>query len=196
MCVVRYLSSFLLMCIWLPAQQTPAPEAGVTAVWDVRANMKQLADAVRKLEPILKQLKPDDWIAKGSSGSYIQQVRSSLNSMQSLFEATDKLALQPEQLSTALEAYFRMERMDLLLSSLNDGIRRYQSPELSNELNRLLSQTSVHRDRLRQHIQDLAGTREQEFKLMDREAQRCRETLSQQPIEHPKPESRRNRRLE
>jgi hypothetical protein len=170
-----------------PAQSQPS---GVTAEWDVRANMQSLAADVRKLEPLLKHANPADWLKQGAPGTYVKQLESSQASVQYLVAATDKLAQEPEKLTTALDAYFQMERMDLLLGSLREGIRKYQSPDLANMLSAAYAANSVHRDRLRQHIRDLAGTREEELRIVNLEAQRCRGMLSQQAPAEKKPERR------
>jgi hypothetical protein len=74
-----------------------------------------------------------------------------------------------------------MEGVEAILGSLRDGIRKYQNPELATQLTRLMAETSNNRDKLRNHIQDLAATREQEFNVMDQEAQRCRGIMVTQP---------------
>jgi hypothetical protein len=38
---------------------------------------------------------------------------------------------------------------------------------------------------LRQYLTDLAAVKELEFKVMDQEAQRCRESISRQPVAAP-----------
>ena len=119
----------------LPKSAQTQPSSGITAEWDVRANMEQLSSAIEQFGPILRRLRPEEWIAKGASGSYVQQVRSSREMMTALTDATAKLAREPERLTAALDAYFLMERMELLLGSLKDGIRRYQSGTTADDLN-------------------------------------------------------------
>ena len=164
----------------LKAQQ-PNTENGVAAAWDVRSFMTELDNGVRNLEPLLGSLTPRDWIAKGAPGAYIRQVESTQKSMLSLFEATSKLSHEPERLTAAIDAYFQMERMELLLNSLKEGVRKYQSSEAADRFNVVIGENSVHRDRLRQHVSDLAATREQEFRIVDQEAQRCRGLILRQP---------------
>jgi hypothetical protein len=45
----------------------------------------------------------------------------------------------------------------------------------------LINDTNVDRDKLRQYVVDLAADREQQFRIADQEAQRCRAALSKQP---------------
>jgi hypothetical protein len=153
---------------------------GVSPEWDIKSNMSALASDVRRLEPLLQQVKPEDWVPKGAPDAYIRQLQSSTVSLKHLIAATDGLARDPERLPAALDTFFQLEKMELLLASLREGVRRYQSPTLADQFVALLASNSVHRDRLRQHITDLAAVREQEFQVVDREAQRCRASLSKQ----------------
>jgi hypothetical protein len=156
---------------------------GTSPEWDVKSNMASLVADVRRLEPVLLEVKPAGWVEKGAPGTYIKQLQSSRGSLQQLIAATDALAQTPDRLTFALDALFRLERMELLLGSLKEGARKYQSPEVADQLTSLIAQNSIHRDRLRQHITDLAVAREQEISLMDQEAQRCRSMLSRQPAQ-------------
>jgi hypothetical protein len=163
-------------------QAVAAPQApgGVTPEWDVRSNMAAMAQDLRKLEPLLKQVSPAEWVAKGAPEVYVRQLQSAQAGLQGLIAAATKLATQPERLAPAIDAYFQMERMELLLASLGEGIRKYQDSEMADTLARSYAENTVHRDRLRQHIRDIADTREQEFQVANQEAQRCREMMLRQ----------------
>lgn len=176
-------------------QQAPK-ETGIATEWDTRSNMAALLAHVKQLEPLVKQINPQPWVAKGATETYVKQLDSSLGSLQNLIGATERLAKEPDKLQAALDTFFRMERVEILLASLKEGARKYQSGALADQLTKLLAENSVHRDRLRQHLMDLAAAREQEFRIADEEAQRCRGILSRQSLTETKPESRRNRRLE
>jgi hypothetical protein len=153
--------------------------------------MADMATDIRKLAPIFAEVSPAEWVAKGAPDAYVRQLQSTQASMQNLIVAIDKLAAEPEKLSTALDAFFQLERMELLVASLQDGIRRYQSADLADALTRTLGENTVHRDRLRQHIRDLAGTREQEYAIINQEAQRCRGMISREvPASAKKPVTR------
>ena len=57
-----------------------------------------------------------------------------------------------------------------------------KNPALANRsAEEVIAENSTNRDRLRQYLQDLATQKEQEFQVADREAQRCRGALLQQP---------------
>ena len=161
--------------------QTPAPgNTGLAAQWDVRKDMAAMAEQTRRLQPLLARVKPEDWVAKGAPDAYVRQLKSVQNSVQYLIMATDKLAREPETLSTALEAYFRIQSLEAALDSLRIGIEKYQDGKLSQELSIALADNSNNREKLRSYITDLAATREQEFRVLDQEAQRCRGSLIHQ----------------
>jgi hypothetical protein len=153
---------------------------GIAPEWDVKANMAELIEDVKRLDPLLRQVNVARWVENGAPEAYIRQLKSSQATVQNVIAATAALARDPDRLTVALDAFFIMEKMEMLLGSLKDGVRRYQSAEVANELTTLLAANSIHRDRLRLHLTELANAREQEFKVMDEEAQRCRSNLSRQ----------------
>ena len=157
-----------------------AQTAGVAPEWDVRSNLAAMSADVRTLQPLLDQLQPREWVNKGAPDAYVKQHQSAAASLQHLIAAGDVLAAQPDKLTVALDAFFKMEKMELLLASLKEGARRYQSPALADRLTTVVAANSVHRDRLRQHVSELAAAREQELEIIDQEAQRCRATLSRE----------------
>ena len=73
----------------------------------------------------------------------------------------------------------------LPLTSLIEGVRKYQNPALADLLRGVMSENNASRQQLRQYLVDLAAIKEQEFKVMDQEAQRCREVISGQPTATP-----------
>ena len=98
----------------------------------------------------------------------------------SLVLASDAVAGQPERLAGVLDLFFKMERVELLTASLREGVRRYQSTEIADEIAELLTIASLHRDKLRRHLTELADHREQVYRIADEEAQRCRGVISRQ----------------
>ena len=161
--------------------QEASKSAGVSAAWQVQQNMSTLAEQAKRLEPVLAEAKPDRWMANGAPQSYVGQLQVAQSNVAALIAATTHLAKEPERMTVALDAYFRMEGVEAMLGSIRDGVRKYQNPELADRLTRLMAETSNNRDKLRAHIQDLAATREQEFQVVDQEAQRCRGMLVTQP---------------
>ena len=192
---MTYLRVLALSCAWCFAaalcafgQAAPAVAGdGVLADWDVKSKMEALATDVARIEDLLRRARPNEWVANGAPEAYQRQLDSSRTSYQLLIANAEKLARQPEMLSLALETLFRMDSMDLLLTSLSQGIRRYQGPSLADDIARFIADNSRHRDMLRQHSVDLAATRENEYKVISAEAQRCRTELSRKDAPESQP---------
>ena len=161
------------------------PNAGVSPVWDVRQDMTALAAQIRQLQPMVNNIKPETWISQGAPSAYVKQLASLQSGMQYLLGSCEKLAKEPERLTAALDVYFRIQYVETLIDSIREGVRKYQSPDLAEILNGLMTASSNNKEKLRVHIVDLASLREQEMSVMDQEAQRCRGMLSRIPPDPP-----------
>jgi hypothetical protein len=168
----------LIFCTFLARGQQ---QSGVQAEWDISQTLDALSAQAKRLKPILDQLTPQQWISKGAPDTYVKQWKNSEDELGYLVDTAKNLEKQPERLTLALETYFRLQSLDMQLRSLVDGVRNYQNPAVGDLLIGVLSENSSNRDKLRQYITDLAVTKEQEFKVVDQEAQRCRGVLSRQP---------------
>jgi len=174
-----------------PAAQTSNSEKGVASEWDIRKLLDALSQQAEHLKPIIDQVQPDDWQSKGASATYVAQWGTVQAQLKYLLASTDAFSRQPERLPLGLDAYFRMQAVESELGSLTEGVRKYQNPALASIMQTVVAENSANRDRLRQYLQDLALQKEQEFEVADREAQRCRAALFQQPqpktkkVSHP-----------
>src|SRR5581483_92152 len=134
------------------------------------------------LHSILDQLKPDTWVEKGAPQTYAVQWKTGQAEINYFLSSSDALARQPERLTLALDTLFRMQAMNFTLSSLVEGARKYQGPAVADSIQSAIAENSTNQERLRQYLLDLAAQKEQEFKIADSEAQRCRTLLLQQPV--------------
>lgn len=155
-----------------------AQAQGLAPEWDVRTNLSQLAEEVKRLKPMLSEVNPKDWVANGAPETYVAQQKSTLAEIDYLVGSTEKLARNPEKLSIALETLLRMQSVETMIGSLIEGVRRYQNPALADLLRSALTSNMNARERLRAYVVDLTSVREQEFEVANREAQRCRAELS------------------
>jgi hypothetical protein len=133
------------------------------------------------LLPALNQIDARSWVDQGASETYAEQLQSAKDQTQSLADGAKALAKNPERLSMALELYFRMQGIDSMLASVEEGMRKYQNPASAQALASLQAEAGANRDRLQRYIVNLAAQREQELHVMDQEAQRCRGTLTAPP---------------
>jgi hypothetical protein len=176
---------YLLPFVFLPLLQSTAAAQGVSAPWDISQVATALATQAERLKPILDQLTPEQWQAKGAPAAYVSQWRAVQSEVGYLMGAATAFSKQPERLPLALETYFRMQAVETQIDSLVDGVRRYQNPAVGDLIVSVVGANSENRDQLRQYITDLAQTKEQEFRVVDQEAQRCRTNLMRQPAPRP-----------
>ncbi len=179
---MKYLLPFLILPLMVAL---PARSQGVSAPWDISQTLTSLAEQSQRLLPILEQLTPEKWQAKGAPAAYTAQWRSARSEVGYLLGAAESMKKQPEKLTLGLETLFRLQSVEAQVNSLVDGVRRYQNPAVGDLLVSVVSANSANRDRLRQYITELAQTKEEEFQVVDREAQRCRGTLMRQPPARP-----------
>lgn len=173
------------LCLWLglaasAIAQSTQP-ASVASEWDVRKLLENLDVQAQHLKPIMEQLKPEAWVAKGAPRTYEVQWKAARAELTYFLSSDEALARQPDRLTLALDTYFRMQAMESTLGSLTEATRKYQSPALAEQMQTVISENGSNRDQLRQYMQDLAAEKEQEFKIADNEAQRCRGALVQPP---------------
>src|SRR5579871_2505056 len=181
----------LIACVVLgAAAQAQAAPAGVLSEWDVQKLLQNLESQAKQLPEMIARVKPEAWVEKGAPETYAVQWKSSQAQLQYMLGSANALIQQPEKLTLALDAYFRMQAMETVMGSLIEGIRKYQDPELADSVQTLVNQNSANRDTLRQYIQDLAAEKEQEFTVADREAQRCRGVLLREPVPSARSTSR------
>jgi len=159
----------------------PAGAQGVSASWDTSKDLTALIEQAERLNPILEQLTPEQWEAKGAPATYTTQWRAARDEVGYLVGAAKAMQKQPEKLTLALETLFRLQAVEAQVNSLVDGVRRYQNPAVGELLVSVVGANAANRDQLRQYVSDLAQTKEQEFQIVDQEAQRCRGNLVSQP---------------
>ena len=155
-----------------------AQQAGVPTEWDVQKLVEAIAAQSARVQPMVEEVHPREWIAAGAPEAYVQQWDSARSQAGSLKLSADNLVREPARLTAALDTYFRLQNLEVSLVSLIDGVRKYQNPALADLLRSVLSENSSSRQQLRQYLVDLASVKEQEFKVMDQEAQRCREAVT------------------
>jgi hypothetical protein len=151
------------------------------AAWDNSPRAAQLAAQADRLKPLLDQLKPDEWLAKGAPQAYVTQFQDAHRELAGLAAAAELLDKQPQKLTVALDTYFRLQSLEWRIESLIDAVRKYQNPATGDQMLSVLRANSGNRDALRAFITDLAARKEQEFTIVSQDAQACRAELTQIP---------------
>jgi hypothetical protein len=166
------------LCAQTPPQHGATQQpAGLETDWDIGAALQEIAAHAGRLLPALNRVDARSWVDQGASETYAEQLQDVKDQTQALAEGAKALAKNPERLSADLELYFRMQSIDSMLASVEEGMRKYQSPASAQTLASLEAEAGANRDRLQRYIVNLAAQREKELHVMDEEAQRCRSAL-------------------
>jgi hypothetical protein len=162
------------------AQSSP-PAAGLQPTWDIAVILEAIGGNAGRLLPALDKVDPNAWVAKGASATYAAQWQSSREQARAIADGAKVLAKNPERLSAGLELFFRMEGLEHMLGSVEEGARKYQTMQSAQTIESVYAEGSVNRERFRDYMINLAAERERQFDVMDKEAQRCRGTLMAPP---------------
>lgn len=139
-----------------------------------------IAQHSARLAPMLEQLKPGDWVAKGAPDTYVSQLARALDEMHGIEADMSALARRPDQMTDAMKALFRTQAAHQRIASLMGGLRKYQNPALADLIEAVAAEDQGEIAQLQQYLLELVTEKEQQFKVVDAEAQRCRGTLSRQ----------------
>ena len=167
-----------------PVPSTPAPPvaAGLDAPWGVRTILDEVVKQNQKLQPLLANLNPQQWYSKkGASSVYIQQWNLARRQLNDVVVTSQMLSQKTESLPLALDDYFRLEALETTARSLEEGARRYGERSTADQLSAAIAHNFNTRERFRDYISDLAKAQDQNFKVADEEAQRCRGMISREP---------------
>lgn len=165
------------------AQNQPVPVvAGIDSPWGVKKILDDLLKDNEKLTPLLNQMNPQEWASKkGASPVYVTQLQAARQQLNDVLTTSRLLAQKTDNLTLALDDYFRLEALEVTTRSLAEATLKYGDRFTADQLNGLIARNFGARERFRDYIRDLAGSAEQNFKAADAEAQRCRGMISREP---------------
>lgn len=143
-------------------------------------------DAAR-LEPMLQEVHPKDWITKGAPETYAIQWDSAVKQVRGIEQDMTALAQHPDQLTDCMRALFRAESLHITLDSLMGGLRKYQNAALAELIQSVAAENEGNLEKFRSYLLDLVKQKDEEFKVIDHEAQRCRANLSRDPAPARRP---------
>jgi hypothetical protein len=147
---------------------------GVTAPWDLKKTLESLQVSGNRLKPVIEQLDPKQWMEQGAPDGYETQKKEILKQLQAVTSVANRLAADTERLTLALDLFMRIDSFDLNLQSLAEGARNYNNPAVAELIVGMRNENGHARQALRNYVVELAESKEQEFKIVDQEAQRCR----------------------
>lgn len=189
--VPAFTSVFLAVVLSALAQQqapppVPAagavPSLGLESPEEARAIVNTSLTEIDALKPVLASLHPDIWYQqKGAPSTYVVQWQTAQREVDYVDTVGRQFLRQVESLPVALDLYYRMEALEATVRSVNEGAQRYGEPATSGKLAAFVGKSFDRRQRFRDYIRDLATNLEQNYKVADDEAQRCRAIISREP---------------
>jgi len=165
--------SFLVLVLPLAVAATTSGQ-GLTTPWDLKKTLEALQSNGNRMIPVIDQLQPAEWISKGAPDGYQAQKSQVMLQLRGLTTQAQRLAADPERLTLALDIFLRIESFDLNLQSLAEGVRTYHNPAIAELMIGMRNENGHARQALRSYMVELADAKEQEFKIVDQEAQKCR----------------------
>ncbi len=176
----------------VPSPPSQAPPEGMQTAWDIRQMLTALNTQNQKLKPLMDGMHPQEWLANGAPPTYASQYLDTRSRLEDVTRSIKNLSQKTESLAAALDTYFRMEALETGERSLVECIQKYGERKTAEQLSALMAEDFTTRQKFREYLRDLSTEREQEFKIADEEAQRCRGMISKEPP--PVSDLRRNRK--
>ena len=172
----------LILCsLFAVAAFAQSSSAGLEPAWDMAVVIDQMGKDIARLVPVLDQVHATDWVQRGAPDAYAAQLQSSKDQARAISTEATALARTPDKLSAGLQLLFRFQGLEMMLASIEDAARRYQSPQVAQTLAATFAESGANRERFRNYLVNLAADRERQFEVMDQEAQRCRTQLMTPP---------------
>jgi len=140
--------------------------------------MEEISGHGARLAEALGHINVRPWIDRGASETYLELWQSASEQAKALADTAGALARNPEKLSAGLDVLFRIQALETMTGSLEQGLRKYQTPAAAAALAALSGESGANRSRLERYLVSLAADQEQQLQVMDSEAQRCRASLS------------------
>src|SRR6185436_19604794 len=82
-----------------------AQQAGVPTEWDVQNLVVAIAAQSARVQPMVAEVHPREWIAAGAPEAYVQQWDSARAQAGALKLSADNLVREPARLTAALDTY-------------------------------------------------------------------------------------------
>jgi hypothetical protein len=176
-----------VLLFFLPlASSAQVASPGLPPLWETKQMLTTFIAGFERLKPLLEQIKPQTWKDQVAGEAYQKQAHAAQDGLRFLGYNIENLIHQPDTLPVALESFLRMQSLESSIVAITGAIRRHQDTVLADRLEAVLAANSDNKEKLRQYLIDLAAAREEEFRLVDREAQKCRNFLSRPPASNTK----------
>jgi Asp-tRNA(Asn)/Glu-tRNA(Gln) amidotransferase B subunit len=171
------LATLLFSCAAFSQQQSPQAAAPRMTDQQIQSIFTGISKHTARIEPMIQQLHPAEWVEKGAPATYVAQWNSTIEQLNAIQTEMSALAQRPDQLIELMKALFRVQASQKVVASLMEGLRRYQNPALAELIESVAAEDQSSLDNFERYIVELANDRQQQFDVFEHEAERCRSTL-------------------
>lgn len=159
--------------------QLKTAEAGLDEPGDVRSILAAIVNDNQDMESLVERLDPQAWYdKKGAPSAYVMQRQAAQRQLRDVLYSAKLLSQKTNDLTLALDTYFRIEALEVTARSLDQGALEYGNRADAGKLQNLIARDFGSRQRMRDYLRELASNLQQNFKIADEEAQRCRAAAS------------------
>src|SRR4051794_7228748 len=97
-----------------PNAKPALPPGGLETPWDVRKFLTDLDASNAQLKTLLAEINPQTWYEeKGAPSTYTLQLQTAQRQVNEVLTVTHRLATRTEDLPLAMDAYFRLESLEV-----------------------------------------------------------------------------------
>jgi Asp-tRNA(Asn)/Glu-tRNA(Gln) amidotransferase B subunit len=180
MTALALLATLAFSCAAFSQQASPPPIPRMTDV-QIQSIFTGISKHTARIEPMIQQLHPAEWVEKGAPQTYVAQWNSTIEQLNAIQTEMAALAQRPDQLVELMKALFRVQASQKVVASLMEGLRRYQNPALAELIESVAAEDQSSLDTFERYLVELATDRQQQYDVVEHEAQRCRSTLFAPP---------------
>src|SRR5882724_1591791 len=89
---------------------------------DIAGIFNGLSQHAAKVEPMLQELRPADWVAKGAPDTYVAQWNASLQQLEGIRTDMSAMAQHPDHMTDGLKAMLRVRATHQVIIALMGGL--------------------------------------------------------------------------
>jgi hypothetical protein len=111
----------------------------------------------------------------------VTQHEALITDIDSLAASAQDMTRNPDKLKSVVDTFLWIDRLNSMIGSLEQGVRRYQNAAVAELLVAARDRNVTESEKLKGYLRQLVVLREAEMEIADSEAQRCRGQLARQP---------------
>ncbi len=162
-------------------------QAEMPPPWEAKATIEQVRAKVSRLGEALGNLQVLTWEGAGAS-NYVAVADSARRQVAGIGGALDRLAIEPQRLSSAIHLFLALQQVTGTLETLSRGVTQFQGAESAHDIEDSTNAVLNEREKLAQYVLAMVQFLETTKAVSERELESCREQLwkrASEPVRSP-----------